>query len=157
MDLPMSRIKESVPRMTYYNNSRDQDQVNGLPKEINGAQMYERSRTKGNISNRKRSMSASSAKSSRSFRATRKRPSLTMDGPIDEDMSKFRPVGGKFAQPIRNKKIQPVGKQLQALTMDRNRDLSQDLNHAPLATKNETEGESLQNKYLKNMHLIRPH
>ena len=37
MDLPMTRIKESVPRMTYYNNSRDPDQVNGLPREINGA------------------------------------------------------------------------------------------------------------------------
>ena len=105
--------------------------------------MYERSKTKGNFSNRKRSMSASSAKSSRSFRATRKRPSLTMDGPIDEDMSKFRPNGAKFAQPVRHKKNQPVGKQLQALTMDRNRDLSQDLNHAPLATKCETEGESM--------------
>ena len=57
--------------------------------------MIEKVNSKKTFKNRKRSMSASSANSGRSFRATRKRPFM-LDGPSAETISKFRPSGEKF-------------------------------------------------------------
>ena len=96
MELPMTKIKETGPRMTFYNNAHDPT----LPKEINGVQLVQKGSKKGGLG-RKRSMSASSQSSRKSFRATRKRPSLTMDGPTDIELSKFRPNGAKFLKEIR--------------------------------------------------------
>jgi len=67
----MSRIKEAGPKVTYYAGDVD---VSGLPREINGVEVrLAKKNSKRSISNRKRSMSASSAKSNRSFRASKKR------------------------------------------------------------------------------------
>ena len=87
VDLPMSKIKESLPRMTYYDHSGDRS--GNLPREINGVQVIRR--TAGSKQStesgrrQKRTMSASSANSQRSFRATRKRPSV-IDGPSDSEI-----------------------------------------------------------------------
>ena len=80
MELPMTRIKESLPRMTFYKGSNKNAHKTGMPEKT-----FEKVNSKNNIKikDRKRSMSASSNNSGRSFRATRKRPTI-LDGLTDE-------------------------------------------------------------------------
>ena len=97
MELPMSRIREAGPRVTYYAGDVD---VSGLPREINGVEVkLAKKGSKRSISNRKRSMSASSSKSNRSFRAARKRPP-NQNGDEALLSSKFRLTGHKYAQQV---------------------------------------------------------
>ena len=100
MDLPMSRIREAGPRVTYYAGDGD---VANLPREINGVEVrLAKKASKRSVSNRKRSMSASSSKSNRSFRAARKRPS---NQNAEEALlsSKFRLTGHKYADRVSNR------------------------------------------------------
>jgi len=94
IDLPMTRIREAGgPRVTYYKG--DADSSTKLPKEINGIVVkLTKNGSKKSVSIRNRSMSASSARSNKSFRATRKRPAGG-----DEILltSKIRPTGTKLA------------------------------------------------------------
>lgn len=96
----MSRIREAGPRVTYYAGDVD---VSNVPREINGVEVKLAGKaSKRSISNRKRSMSASSSKSGRSFRATRKRPAV-QSGEEALLSSKFRLTGHKYAQPVGNR------------------------------------------------------
>ena len=96
----MSRIREAGPRVTYYAGDVD---VTNLPREINGVEVHLAKKTsKRSISNRKRSMSASSSKSNRSFRAARRRPpNQNADDALLS--SKFRLTGHKYAQQMANR------------------------------------------------------
>jgi len=97
MELPMKRIKESLPRITFF--SREPESLDHLSKEL---EMNGRNGSRHRMS-RRRSMSASSSRSRKSFRATRKRPSL-IDGPTDAEVSSYRIQNSKFVKPlIRNK------------------------------------------------------
>lgn len=95
MDLPMSKIKESLPRMTFFNNDHY-----SLPKEINGVQVVQRKTSRHSSNSKQRSMSASSANSNRSFRVTRKKPFVTMSGPTDAELGRFKATGAKFLKAV---------------------------------------------------------
>ena len=100
--------------MTLYNNGHHDP---SLPKEINGVHIVQKHGSKKGGFSRKRSMSASSQNSQRSFKATRKRPSFGMEngGLTDIELSKFRPNGAKFLKEIRRPK---AGVKLQQLNAD---------------------------------------
>ena len=87
----MSKIKETLPRMTFFNNDHY-----SLPKELNGIKVVTRNTSRHSSNSKPRSMSASSVNSKRSFRATRKKPSFTMNGPTDAELGRFKPTGAKF-------------------------------------------------------------
>ena len=94
VELPLTRIKESLPRMTFYKQSGNLDNKPAaiMLDKVNS------SNSRKQFRNRKRSMSASSQNSRRSFRATRKQPMAALDGPSDQQISKFRPSGEKFVK-----------------------------------------------------------
>ena len=89
VDIPKSRHREDVkPQVTYYMNNADNSKK--VPKQINGIVVkLSQNGSRRSISNRKRSMSASSASSNKSFKASRKRPP-TKDGDEVLLMSKYR-------------------------------------------------------------------
>lgn len=98
MQLPMSRIREaSAMRVTYYAGDAESYR---FPKEINGVVVkLNRNSSKRSISKGKRSMSASSANSNKSFRATKKRgaaPQSSTRKDPETSQQKSKGSGSKF-------------------------------------------------------------
>ena len=81
----MTKIKESMPKMTYYANNNDMN----IPKELQGVHVVVKKTAGTRKSSRRRSMSASSKNSERSFRRKM----------ADWEASKYNPSGGKFLKP----------------------------------------------------------
>ena len=139
IELPLTRIKEN-PRQTFFNAAGPID--GGFPKKTPAATVLDKapSNKKGSFAGRKRSMSASSANSNRSFRSTRKRPGHSLDGPAERD-------GGKFGRPSGAKFLKALSLSKQKLAANNEQSLSKDLHHLE-------QDKSQQHKYLKNFHLI---